>query len=109
MLLVNQLCASVQPTEECLVKATSEYLTSLLKNGATFQDQTLMICKRWLLETLEYSESESQIDVLIALQTFFSTCAYSNYSQVSILYIYRKLSIQLQFSLKNNFDKTNFI
>ncbi|XP_051170043.1 HEAT repeat-containing protein 6 isoform X2 [Leptopilina boulardi] len=109
MLLVNQLCASVQPTEECLVKATSEYLTSLLKNGATFQDQTLMICKRWLLETLEYSESESQIDVLIALQTFFSTCAYSNYSQdIRKLLGENSLLCRFLYSSGSHSDELNF-
>ncbi|XP_043469715.1 HEAT repeat-containing protein 6 isoform X2 [Leptopilina heterotoma] len=80
-LLVNQLCTSVQPTDADLVKPTSEYLTSLMKQGVTFQDQTLLMCKRWLLETLEFSEADSQIAVLIALQTFFSTCAYSLYFQ----------------------------
>ncbi|XP_033230465.1 HEAT repeat-containing protein 6 isoform X2 [Belonocnema kinseyi] len=82
MLLVNHLCTSIQPTENALVKSTSEFLTNLMKIGANFQGRTLMACKRWILETLEYSELVSQANILVALRILLATAPFSYINQI---------------------------
>ncbi|XP_058793535.1 HEAT repeat-containing protein 6 [Phymastichus coffea] len=81
MLLINQLCSIIQPSETSLVKGYSQFLTNLLKRGVVLKDRTFTACKRWLLECLEFSEPEAAINLLCALQIFFITGPFDSIAQ----------------------------
>ncbi|XP_012214911.1 HEAT repeat-containing protein 6 isoform X2 [Linepithema humile] len=70
LLLVNQLCGSVPPTETSLVQNICKFLYNLTQSNIKLHGQTFAICKRWILEVLEFSESLAQIDVLIVIKSF---------------------------------------
>jgi hypothetical protein len=85
MLLVNQLCLIIQPSEVSLVIGCSQFLVNLIKCGIILQGRTFTACKRWVLENLEFSESKAAPDILCALQSLLITGPFDSIIQVNIL------------------------
>lgn len=82
MLLVNQLCISIQSWESATVKNYSQFIVNLMRGGASLKGRTFSACEKWLLEALEYSEVETRKDVLAALQSLLSTASFDAINQV---------------------------
>ncbi|XP_011872958.1 PREDICTED: HEAT repeat-containing protein 6 [Vollenhovia emeryi] len=70
LLLVNQLCAIVLPTETSLVRNVCKFLYNLTQSNIKLHGRTFATCKRWILEALEFSEPLAQVDVLLAIKSF---------------------------------------
>lgn len=70
LLLVNQLCAAVLPTETSLVRNVCKFLYNLTQSNIKLHGRTFATCKRWILEALEFSDPLAQVDVLIAIKSF---------------------------------------
>ncbi|KAG5317748.1 HEAT6 protein, partial [Pseudoatta argentina] len=70
LLLVNQLCAAVLPTETSLVQNVCKFLYNLTQSNIKLHGRTFVTCKRWILEALEFSDPLAQVDVLIAIKSF---------------------------------------
>ncbi|XP_046429174.1 HEAT repeat-containing protein 6 [Neodiprion fabricii] len=73
LLLTNQLCSVVQPSELHLVKNTSQLLVNLGRCGERFHGRTFIACKRWILECLEFADHTAYDDLLLALQSLLRT------------------------------------
>ena len=85
MLLVNQLCSVIQPSEACLVIGYAQFLVNLIKRGVVLQGRTFTACKRWVLESLEFSAPAAAPDVLYALQSLHISGPFDNIIQVNVL------------------------
>ncbi|XP_011343049.1 HEAT repeat-containing protein 6 isoform X2 [Ooceraea biroi] len=70
LLLVNQLCAIVQPVETSLVQNVCKFLHNLTQSNIKLQGQTSATCRQWILKALEFSDPLAQVDVLIAIRSF---------------------------------------
>ncbi|XP_029663154.1 HEAT repeat-containing protein 6 isoform X1 [Formica exsecta] len=70
LLLVNQLCVTILPTETSLIQSACKFLYNLTQSNIKLHGRTFATCKRWILEALEFSESLAQVDVLIAIKSF---------------------------------------
>ncbi|XP_018349756.1 PREDICTED: HEAT repeat-containing protein 6 isoform X2 [Trachymyrmex septentrionalis] len=70
LLLVNQLCAAVLPTETSLVQNVCKFLYNLTQSNIKLHGRTFVTCKRWILEALEFADPLAQVDVLIAIKSF---------------------------------------
>ncbi|KAL0109338.1 hypothetical protein PUN28_014428 [Cardiocondyla obscurior] len=70
LLLVNQLCATVLPTETSLVRNVCKFLYNLTQSNIKLLGRTFATCKRWILEALEFSDSLAQVNVLIVIKSF---------------------------------------
>lgn len=88
LLLVNQLCGIISPTETSLVQNTCQFLCCLTQNNIQLSGRTLATCKRWILEALEFSEPAAQDDVLIAIKSFLHFVQFDDINQVDILFTY---------------------
>ena len=88
MLLVHQLCSIIQPNEVPLVKGYSQFLTILIKQGIKLQGKTFTACKRWILESLEFSQPAAAADLLTALQSLLITGPFNSIIQVNFYYCY---------------------
>lgn len=82
MLLVNQMCSIIQPSEASLVIECSKFLKNLIKQGVTLQGITFTACKRWILENLEFSDPIATPEILCALEMILITGPYNNIVQV---------------------------
>lgn len=82
MLLINQLCSVIQPSETSLVKGYSQLLINLMKRGVILQGRTFTACQRWLFECLEFSEPEAAPSILSALYVLFMTGPFDSINQV---------------------------
>ncbi|KAJ8687142.1 hypothetical protein QAD02_022936 [Eretmocerus hayati] len=68
MLLVNQLCSIIQPSEISLIIGCSRFLANLIQR-ISLQGRTFTVCMRWITENLEFSEPAAAPDLLCALQS----------------------------------------
>ncbi|XP_014479426.1 PREDICTED: HEAT repeat-containing protein 6 [Dinoponera quadriceps] len=68
LLLVNQLCMNILPAETSLVQNACKFLYNLTQSNIKLHGRTLIACKRWILEALEFSEPLAQINVLAAIK-----------------------------------------
>lgn len=84
MLLVNQMCSIIQPSEASLVIGCSKFLINLIKQGIILQGRTYTASKRWILENLEFSDSVAMIDTLSVLEMILITGPFNNFMQVKI-------------------------
>ncbi|XP_018299904.1 HEAT repeat-containing protein 6 isoform X1 [Mycetomoellerius zeteki] len=78
LLLVNQLCAAVLPTETSLVQNVCKFLYNLTQNNIKLHGRTFVTCKRWILEALEFSDLLAQVDVLIVIKSFLHFGYFNN-------------------------------
>lgn len=85
LLLINQLCAIVPPTETLLVKNTCIFLANVIQNDLVFQGRTFVACTRWILDALKFSQPFAWISILLALKSILVTGNFDNINQVSIL------------------------
>lgn len=83
MLLVNQMCSIIQPSEVPLVTGCSQFLVNLMRRGVVPQGRTYTACKRWVLESLEYSEPAAAPHILSALQSLLIAGPFDSIVQVS--------------------------
>lgn len=82
MLLINQLCSIIQPSEVSLVIGYSQFLVNLIKCGIQLQGITYTACKRWVLESLKFSDAAATPDILSALQSLLATGPFDSILQV---------------------------
>jgi len=84
LLLVNQLCAIIQPTETPLIQNACKFLSNLTQSNIKFDSRTSTICKQWILEILEFSDPLAQVDVLIVIRNFLHNDYFDDIDHVSI-------------------------
>lgn len=84
---MNQLCAAVLPTETSLVRNVCKFLYNLTQSNIKLLGRTFVTCKRWILEALEFSESQAQVDVLIAIRSFLHFGHFDDINHVSIWFL----------------------
>nr|XP_050863455.1 HEAT repeat-containing protein 6 isoform X1 [Vespula vulgaris] len=81
LLLINQLCAIVPPTETLLVKNTCLFLANVIQNDLVFQGRTFAACTRWILDALKFSQPFAWISILLALKSVLVTGNFDNINQ----------------------------
>jgi len=90
---VNQLCASVLPTETSLVRNVCKFLFNLTQSNIKLHGRTFATCKRWILEALEFSDPLAQVDVLIAIKSFLHFGYFDDINHVSTWFLLQQQTI----------------
>ncbi|KAI4481872.1 hypothetical protein M0804_009393 [Polistes exclamans] len=81
LLLINQLCAIVPPTETLLVKDTCIFLANVILNDLVLQGRTLAACTRWILNALKFSKPFAWVSILHALKSVLVNGNFDNINQ----------------------------
>ncbi|XP_001604646.2 HEAT repeat-containing protein 6 [Nasonia vitripennis] len=81
MLVINQLCSIIQPSEVSLVIGFSQFLVNLVKCGIRLQGITNTACKRWVVESLKFSDSAAASDILYALESLLTNGPFDSIHQ----------------------------
>ncbi|KAK2579621.1 hypothetical protein KPH14_011551 [Odynerus spinipes] len=81
LLLINQLCAIVPPTETLLVKNTCQFLANVIQNDLILQGRTFATCGRWILDALRFSQQLAWSSILLALRNFLIIGDFDNINQ----------------------------
>ncbi|KAI4497349.1 hypothetical protein M0802_007596 [Mischocyttarus mexicanus] len=81
LLLINQLCAIVPPTETLLVKDTCIFLANVILHDLVLQGRTLAACTRWILNALKFSQPFAWVSILLALRRILVSGNFDNINQ----------------------------
>ncbi|XP_025264249.1 HEAT repeat-containing protein 6 [Camponotus floridanus] len=109
LLLVNQLCVIILPTETSLVRNACKFLYNLTQNNIKLHGRTFATCKRWILEALEFSDPLAQVDVLIAIKSFLHAGYFDDINHYARLLLRDKgLLIKYLNSSSNAWSEINF-
>ncbi|EFN65522.1 HEAT repeat-containing protein 6 [Camponotus floridanus] len=104
LLLVNQLCVIILPTETSLVRNACKFLYNLTQNNIKLHGRTFATCKRWILEALEFSDPLAQVDVLIAIKSFLHAGYFDDINHIIHLCLHILHCIILEKLIPNSSD-----